>query len=138
MGQSAINSETTADLLYGWCSSPQRPRRGNIPNCTVHFARWVRDLAGTYDAAQAMQPALDASQPVETEPNDNAPDVTDLAKLLDAAQLPQASRDALTQDAKATGAVHVQTLMRSDWEQLASWQCLLPLQRRRLLQHVPP
>ena len=55
-------------------------------------------------------------------------------ELVAAAQLPAASAAALHEDLADLGAVDVRELTGSDWESLAAWSALRPLQRRRLLQ----
>ena len=53
--------------------------------------------------------------------------------MLDAAKLPLAMLNALAKDAEAGGAMHVQELVREDWEALPSWQSLRPPQHRSVL-----
>ena len=67
------------------------------------------------------------------EPSINAGAVASLASLLGAAELPLAMRNALARDVEAGGAMHVQELVREDWDALSSWQSLRPLERRRVL-----
>ena len=108
--------------------------------CAVHMARWIRDGAVAYDAAQVLDrgplPAASAGAPASS--STGAVGVADLVEFFDAAQLPTDVRDALTRDVVAAGAVHVQELNRQDWESLESWQLLRPLQQRRVLKFVPP
>ena len=59
-----------------------------------------------------------------------------LDKFFEAAKLPAAARPALAQAVWAGGAVNVQELNRRDREELPSWQCLKPLERRRVIQLV--
>ena len=110
--------------------------RNTIPECRVHLARWIRDAAGAYDAAQIVQllPGAAAVEPA------NAADdvVVELSRLLDTFKLPPAMREALAREIEATGALHVQELTRQDWEELPSWQSVRPLERRRVLKCVAP
>lgn len=106
----------------------------------VHMARWIRDGAVAYDAAQVLDrgPLPAAPSGAAASSSTGAVGVTDLDQFFDAAQLPTDVREALTRDVVAAGAVHVQELTRQDWESLESWQLLRPLQQRRVLKFVPP
>jgi hypothetical protein len=116
-------------------SPGSRPVGGNVPACKYHMAQWIRDLATAFDAMQGLQalPRLGALVHAQTDAV-----VADLRQFLEAANLPQEARAALTRDVEGTGAVHVQELGRQDWEQLVAWPALRPMEQRRLLQQVPP
>ena len=70
---------------------------------------------------------------VAAEPSNNAGAVAYPTSMLDAAKLPLAVLNALARDVEAGGAMHVQELVRDDWDALSSWQSLRPLERRRVL-----
>ena len=53
--------------------------------------------------------------------------------MLDAAKRPLAVLSALAKDVEGGGAMHVQELVREDWEALSAWQSLRPPQRRSVL-----
>ena len=110
-----------------------RPRHGMIPQCRHHLAKWIREGAEAFDAAQGLlQMPRVASEAVSPAA------VADLDQLLEAAKLPAPARQAISRDVIATGAVHVQELTRGDWEGLPSWASLKCLEQRRLLKLVPP
>ena len=105
--------------------------------CSIHMSKWIRDGAAAYDAAQLIQPPL--APPVADDVVEGAQaGCEDLERLLRAALVPTQARLALARDVEAVGAVHVQELTRQDWEDLPAWQLLKPLERRRVLKHVPP
>ena len=112
-------------------------RRKIIPECSVHIARWIRDGAAAFDAAQ-MAPVPPGPSASALDDDGDASAVADLSRLLGAAHLPQAARAALVHDVLATGAVHVQELTRQDWEELPAWQSLKPLECRRILKFIQP
>jgi len=107
------------------------------PPCAVHMSRWIRDDAAAFDASQLVQAPL--ALPVAGDGVGFVSDgsIKDLGMLLEAALVPAQAREAIARDVEATGAVHVQELCRQDWEDLPSWQLLKPLERRRVLKHVP-
>ena len=110
-------------------------RRQPIEQCRHHLAKWVRDGAQAFDAKCLLQqPATAAVPPAD----DSIEDVTDLAALLKAAQLPCETASALTQQIVALGAIHVQELRQEDWASLPAWTSLREMERRRLLKLVPP
>ena len=61
-----------------------------------------------------------------------------MAMFLDAAKLPPAAVEALSREVAETGAVHVQELSRDDWARLPAWANLREMERRRVLNLVPP
>ncbi len=101
------------------------------------MSKWIRDGAAAYDAMQGLQPPPAPTAEVHVNAS-VAGVVTDLGSFLNAAPLPALACEALAREVVASGAVHVTELTRQDWEQLDSWQLLKPLERPRVLKHVPP
>lgn len=110
------------------------PPRGSVPQCRHHLAKWLVLAATAFDAAQGLMQL----PPAASQSDAGHATVESLNQFLVAAKLPTAAREALAEDVVATGAVHVEELSRPDWEQLPSWMSLKPLERRRVLQLVPP
>lgn len=106
-----------------------------VDPCPCCMARWIFEEANAADAASALGPPLlplaVGGPPAAHEPGRQA--LQGVAELFARSALPAAFGAALEQDALALGAVAVGELTRADWEGLASWSSLLPLQRRRLL-----
>ena len=125
--------------LFHCTAAFEAPARGSgerppLPQCRFHLAKWVRDGAQAYDAAGALQqpPAQVGGPP------GGASEVEDLAVFLAAARAPPAAVAALTQQIGALGAVHVKELSREDWTNLLAWAHLREMERRRVINLVPP
>ena len=116
---------------------PTGSRPKTTPQCAPHMSRWIRDGATAYDAMQLVQPPLALTAQVDRNAVAGG-SVIDLDSFLDAASLPSLAREALAREVAASGAVNVQELTRQDWQQLEAWQLLKPLERRRVLNRVPP
>jgi len=104
--------------------------------CKECFCQWVVQGASAW--------ALRSGSPLPTL-GGNAASVSEsgrhgvegLAAFLASASLPQAVSQKLAEDVVALGAVRVSELTRADWEGLASWGSLRPLEQRRLLAQLP-
>ena len=137
-----INHMKSRVELFPFTYTVKRPGTVGVQDgeeCAVHMARWIRDGAAAYDAAQVLEPGpLPAAPGAPATASTGVAAVNDLVQFFDAAQVPTDVREALTRDVVAAGAVDVKELTRQDWENLESWQLLRPLQRRRVLNFVPP
>ena len=91
------------------------------------MAQWIEQLAAAFDARPALHGPLRGA--VLGAPSSS---VCGFQEVIDAAQVGEASAQALLGDLHALGAVAVTELARDDWVKLASWSQLLPLEQRRL------
>ena len=110
-------------------------RLETVPECEVCMARWIRDKAAEFDEAariantsgpSLISQALGGSGGMPTE-------IDGLGALCTDVRIPVATAESLTQELVSLGAVCVQELALSDWQTLASWALVKPLERRRLL-----
>ena len=115
----------------------ERTALKEVPCCTHCMAAWIIEGARDYDAAclvanGALLPSLSA-EPQQT-PQEEP--IQGFKSLMDTARIPEPERSTLADELAELGAVDVTELLQSDWEGLAAWSGLRPLQQRRLLQHV--
>ena len=110
----------------------------DVPSCAHHLAKWVLEGASEHDAASLVGRSLPQLACATSDfQRAAAPDAIDGFKhLMEVARIPHPEQHALATDLEELGAADVAELMQSDWESLASWSRLKPLQQRRLLQHV--
>ena len=110
----------------------------DIEPCGTCFGRWVVRGAAAYDAASALRPlplAEAQSALLVADPSSEEP-VRGFTSLVSAVCLPATMADELSSSLLDLGAVDVRELAVPDWESLACWPNLRPLQKRRLLQHT--
>ena len=106
--------------------------------CACHMCKWIVAGASQSDADSIL--SMIAPQRPLHAGHDGAvagSSVTDLEEFMRSAMIPAEAHAVIARDVRATGAVHIQELTKTDWEQLESWQLLKPLERRRVLQYVP-
>ena len=118
-------------LTYQFVQPGQSAPGDVVPECRCCFAKWLVEACAAYDASQGLQ-----ANPLPVGPVDSP--VTDLSLFLERAQVPSRLSTAISADVIALGATNVIELTQADWEHLPSWPLLKVLERRRILQMVPP
>ena len=103
--------------------------------CGMCCCRWIVAGAAEYDAQQLRE---QMPQPGPLPPPQDGSDqigqkVVGMAALIGKAAIPGAIASMIETEVHSLGAVHVKELTPADWEGLASWQQLRPLQQRRFL-----
>jgi len=109
----------------------------DVVSCPVCMAKWIVSSAAALDASPGLQPVL----PIRTSTDaklDHArvSAIVGLTGLLEAVKLPTGTAEAVVEDLEELGAINVKEPNRSEWESLAVWALLKPLQKTRLLQHL--
>ena len=109
-------------------ASPSRARRrGHVELCGVVIGG-VPDAASAADCDVGLRAPLAPPAPSSSA----APGACGLGALCAAARLPEDARSALLVDLLAMGAVDVRELGGQEWQSLAAWAQLKPLERCRL------
>ena len=104
------------------------PRITDTHKCARCMCRWIRDAASAADCDVGLRAPLAPPAPSSSA----APGVCGLGALCAAARLPEDASSALLVDLLAMGAVDVRELGGREWQSLAAWARLKPLERRRL------
>jgi hypothetical protein len=100
----------------------------SVPKCEVCMARWIRDGSAEFDQC------VPCNTPMSTVAACSGESVAGMDDLCTKAMLPSRTAEALRDDLiNHLGATNVQELTVSDWQTLASWTLVKPLERRRLL-----
>ncbi len=110
------------------------PSLKEVESCAPCMARWVRKYSD--EAIPAPLPVVAA--PVAGASASDFSAVAGFRGMMASAKLPGHVAEELFSEVVALGAVDVTELSFSDWEQLASWRKLRPLEARRLKAAVRP
>ena len=110
-----------------------------VESCASCMCRWIVRGAAALDAQAGLQPLLPIvgarSGPASLEMG-RVRAVGGLPELLEVLRVTNEVSMVIVEGLENLGAVHVSELVVSDWEALDAWSLLLPLPRRRLLQHI--
>ena len=111
-----------------------------VTPCASCMAQWIVGRASARDAAAGLRPSLPVQ---ELGPQDDTglsarrvDAVLGFAELLQVVRAPVSVAKALLGELEELGAISVSELTLTDWQSLQAWALLLPLQQRRLSQHV--
>ena len=115
------------------------PSMRGVEECAPHMCAWIKALASAFDARQVVRPYLGEGPGVVMAP----PMAGACRGLLDGmeilqhrAGLGEPGANALSEELRGMGAVHVREVAADDWERLAAWQTLPLFEQRRLLSVV--
>ena len=110
-----------------------------VEPCACCMAKWIVDGSAFGDAVAALQPmpparalGADAAPGPDTLAG-GAAQVEGFFELAQSKQIPDEVAKRLEREVADLGAASVGELSSSDWQSLASWPALRPLQQRRLL-----
>ena len=107
----------------------------DVKPCPQCFATWVVQLSAAWDARR-IQPQGSAPQGATLAAALPPCPVRGHPELMAAAEVSKPGSDALLHGLMALGAVDVQELSLTDWQEMECWTQLRPLEQRRLCQHI--
>ena len=111
----------------------------DVQSCAHCMAKWIVEGAAAHDAAAAVQPVINVQAPREDLRHleqQRLEAIVGLSEVIAAVLLPGSAAEALLNDLEDLGAANVAELTPADWQALAFWAVLRPLQKRRLERHL--